>query len=208
MDEALMPAALPAAQPRANATTFINAEAGEGMRMAHAKASVSGNTGFKLFRLHVSRKEGCLRRHAASQVRQERLQQSDSMHERLASTKGQQVGLGDGLGNTPIVGECSLPLRLQAYRGKLRTFVLESLLPGVDLVLGDTWLRSYGAQLEYRQRRVMFYTKGRLVRLQPIRPSATSGLKPPSKENRGSSGAVYTLVPAATICKDLRRAAR
>jgi hypothetical protein len=46
------------------------------------------------------------------------------------------------------------------------------------------------------------------VRLQPIRPSATSGLKPPSKENRGSSGAVCTLVPAATICKDLRRAAR
>jgi hypothetical protein len=126
----------------------------------------------------------------------------------MTPVAGQQVALGDGLGNTPIVGECSLPLRLQAYRGKLRAFVLESLLPGVDLVLGDTWLRSHGAQLDYRQRRVMLYAKGRLVRLQPICPSATSGLKSPSQENRGSSGAVCALVPAATICKDLRRAAR
>jgi hypothetical protein len=46
MDEALMPAAPPTVQPRANETRSFDAEAGEGMRMVHAKAIESGITGF------------------------------------------------------------------------------------------------------------------------------------------------------------------
>jgi hypothetical protein len=55
IDEALMPkpAGSPTAQPRASATRSFNAVAGKGMRMAHAKAIVSGNTGFELFQAHV-----------------------------------------------------------------------------------------------------------------------------------------------------------
>jgi hypothetical protein len=43
MDEAPMPAAPPTAQPRIDATSCFNAEASKGMRMAQAKAIVSGN---------------------------------------------------------------------------------------------------------------------------------------------------------------------
>jgi hypothetical protein len=62
MDEALMPvpAASPTAQPRANVARYFNAEAGKGMRMAHAKAIVYGNTSFELIQAHASGTEGCL----------------------------------------------------------------------------------------------------------------------------------------------------
>jgi hypothetical protein len=43
MDEAPMPAALPTAQPRADATSCVDAEASKGMRMAQAKAIFFGN---------------------------------------------------------------------------------------------------------------------------------------------------------------------
>jgi hypothetical protein len=56
MDEALMPAAPPTAQPRANATLPFNAEARKSMRMMHAKAIVSGKTGFELFSNACQRK--------------------------------------------------------------------------------------------------------------------------------------------------------
>jgi hypothetical protein len=42
MDEAPMPTAPPTAQPRAEATSCIGAEASKGMRMAQAKAIVFG----------------------------------------------------------------------------------------------------------------------------------------------------------------------
>jgi hypothetical protein len=56
-----------------------------------------------------------------------------------------QVVLGDSSLHAPIVGDSTLLLRMQALRGYVRAFVLENLLPGVDLVLGDAWLRSYSA---------------------------------------------------------------
>jgi hypothetical protein len=48
MDEAPMPAAPPTAQPRADATSCIDAEASKGMRMAQAKAIVFGNARFRI----------------------------------------------------------------------------------------------------------------------------------------------------------------
>jgi hypothetical protein len=90
MDEALISAALPTAKPRANVTRSFNAEAGKGMRMAHAKAIVLGNTGFELLsaEAHVSGTEGCQRRHAESRVRQESLQRGERKQEQLARAKG------------------------------------------------------------------------------------------------------------------------
>jgi hypothetical protein len=44
MDKAPMPAVPPTAQPRADATSCEDAEISKGMRMAQAKAIVSGNT--------------------------------------------------------------------------------------------------------------------------------------------------------------------
>jgi hypothetical protein len=94
MDEAPMPAAPPTAQPRADATSCVDAEASKGMRMAQAKASiVFGNalvskflatywfrsfwqsdsfwqrTGFEYFQTNVSGTEGCQRHQAERKVR-------------------------------------------------------------------------------------------------------------------------------------------
>jgi hypothetical protein len=43
MDEVPMPAAPPTAQPWADATSCVDAEASKGMRMAQAKAIILGN---------------------------------------------------------------------------------------------------------------------------------------------------------------------
>jgi hypothetical protein len=83
-----VPAAPPTAQSRANVARYFNAEAGKGMRMAHAKAVVSANTGFELFQAHASGTEGCLWCHAESRVRQERLQTDERKQEQLARVKG------------------------------------------------------------------------------------------------------------------------
>jgi hypothetical protein len=64
MDEVFMPAAPSTAQPQANATRSFKSEAGKGMRMAHGKSIVSGNTIFELYQAHVIGTEGCLQRHA------------------------------------------------------------------------------------------------------------------------------------------------
>jgi hypothetical protein len=64
MDDAPMPAAPPTAQPRADATSCVDAEASKGMRMAQAKAII-----FEFFQTHVSGTEGCLRRQTERKVR-------------------------------------------------------------------------------------------------------------------------------------------
>jgi hypothetical protein len=70
MNEAPKPAAPPIAQPRADATSCVDAEASKGMRMAQAKAIVFWQrTGFEFFHTQVSGTEGCLRRQAERKVR-------------------------------------------------------------------------------------------------------------------------------------------
>jgi hypothetical protein len=84
-----VPAAPPTAQPRAYVARYFNAKAGKGMRMAHAKAVVSANTGFELFQAHASGTEDSLCCHAEIRVRQERLQTDERKQEQLAREKGQ-----------------------------------------------------------------------------------------------------------------------
>jgi hypothetical protein len=65
MDEAPMPAALPTAQPRADASRCVDAESSKGMRMTQAKVkNFWHRTGFECFQIHVSGTEGCLRHQA------------------------------------------------------------------------------------------------------------------------------------------------
>jgi transposase InsO family protein len=59
-----------------------------------------------------------------------------------------QVQVGDGrLAN--IVGACRVPVSVGAYRGFVTALVLDQFSDEFDLVLGESWLRAYKAQLNY-----------------------------------------------------------
>jgi hypothetical protein len=114
-----------------------------------------------------------------------------------------QVTLGDD-----SVATCStmtvLPLRIKGYRGKVRAYVLPQVTEGFDVVLGDTWLTTVGAVLDYR-RRAMCMRQGRQVlMLQPkTQPSA-----PATGVQGVSAHAPHKVLGAMQMKKELRRAGR
>ena len=113
------------------------------------------------------------------------------------STGGQQVvHLGDGSVSAPILGECTLRLRIQGYRGLVRAYVLPDVLPGFDLALGSSWLAQHGAIIDYRHNRVQLYAGTRLLRLVPL---ATTVAHVPRRPHR--------VVAASAMARTLRRAA-
>jgi hypothetical protein len=86
-DEAPMPAAPPTAQPRADATSCVDAEASKGMRMAQAKAIVSGNALASIFSNPCQRNRNVDARQSAKYA-EERLQREERKQQQLARAKG------------------------------------------------------------------------------------------------------------------------
>ena len=112
----------------------------------------------------------------------------------------QVVTLGDGTSSVPILGRCTLRLRIQGYRSIVHALVLPTVLPGFDVALGDMWLKKQGAQVDYRHNRVLLYTKRKLLRLMPcsVMPPATQGDEPSPRHHK--------LVVAAAMVRLLRKA--
>lgn len=59
-----------------------------------------------------------------------------------------RVSLGDG-SNADTQGTCTVSLRIQGYRSKVRMHVLPALPAGYDVILGDQWLTAHHAVLDY-----------------------------------------------------------
>ena len=62
------------------------------------------------------------------------------------------VELGDGQATAQVSGECMVPVRIQGYKGKIKAYVLDTLVEGFDMILGDSWLDECRALLDYRRR--------------------------------------------------------
>jgi hypothetical protein len=58
------------------------------------------------------------------------------------------VQVGDGRHAT-VVGACRIPVSIGAYRGFVTALVLDQFSKDFDLVLGESWLKAYKAQLNY-----------------------------------------------------------
>jgi hypothetical protein len=106
----------------------------------------------------------------------------------------QSVSLGDGQADAVVCGTCTLPIRMQGYRGAVQAFVLESILEGFDVVLGDAWMRQHSVTLNYRARR-MELRKGK--RYLSLAPSDLTAQASGAKEHR--------LVSVAAIRRALRK---
>jgi len=59
-----------------------------------------------------------------------------------------QVQVGDGR-FAKVVGACRVPVAVGAYKGFVTALVLDQFSDEFDLVLGESWLRAYKAQLNY-----------------------------------------------------------
>jgi hypothetical protein len=86
----------------------------------------------------------------------------------LVSSAGKhtQVTLGDDSPAVEVSGTCTVPLRAQGYRGKVKAFVLGEMLEVFDLILGDNWLRDQGALMDFRLKRILLRQNGHSIALQ------------------------------------------
>ena len=108
------------------------------------------------------------------------------------------VTLGDGQASVDVVGSCMVHVRMQGYSARVRVWVVEALLEGFDLVLGDSWLAAVGACLDYRHRRCIALAGNRRVTLKPIEdPPAPLPPPPPLEAPTGADhGALTDALPA------------
>jgi hypothetical protein len=89
MDEAPMPAVPPTAQPRADATSCVDAEASKGMRMAQAKAIVFGNALVSIFFKPMSAEQKAVYdARQSAKYTEERLQREERKQQQLARATG------------------------------------------------------------------------------------------------------------------------
>jgi hypothetical protein len=58
------------------------------------------------------------------------------------------VQVGDGR-FAKVIGACRIPVSIGAYRGFVTALVLDQFSSDFDLVLGESWLKAYKAQLNY-----------------------------------------------------------
>ena len=100
-----------------------------------------------------------------------------------------QVEVADG-GTTAVLGEVLMPVRCQTYKGRVQMLVLDSLVPGVDLILGDSWMKLHKCTLNYDRGQALLWRDGKLhaLRMEPEAP------QPSAPQAR--SAAVATLAAA------------
>ena len=56
--------------------------------------------------------------------------------------------MGDGR-FADVIGACRVPVALGAYKGFVTALVLDKFSSEFDMVLGESWLKAYKAQLNY-----------------------------------------------------------
>lgn len=150
----------------------------------------------------------------------------------IGQTQATKVVLGDGTAETMITGTCNLPLKIQGYQGKVQAFVMDTLLEGFDVVLGDKWLRAHAGTLDYKRRVCVVHCRGKAVTLRPwggmgtgldtsaVLKDALQGAKPASPHkvvsamamkrtinHAGFEGDVVFLVHVTHVEEDTARAA-
>ena len=102
------------------------------------------------------------------------------VRERQRSANGQTL--------SPL-GVVKLPVRIQGYKETLMCTVLD-IDPGVDVILGCTWLDSHRAILDFAQSTLSFQVKGSLVTLRP-RVTPARSARPASPPRLLQLGAVH-----------------
>ena len=75
--------------------------------------------------------------------------QHNRIHVRQSSVGWVRVG-NNGL--VKLQGECTVRLQLGAYKATVTALVMPTVIPGVNVLLGDQWLTRSGGVLDYEQR--------------------------------------------------------
>ncbi len=127
------------------------------------------------------------------------------------------VSLGDGQADAKVVGSCVLPLRIQGYKGKVKALVLESLLEGFDVILGDSWLSQNAVIINYRTQKCELKQGMKYIRLTPgeLTPPAQAAAAAPPRSADVSAAATqpatrgpHRLLSAMQAKKEVRGAGK
>ena len=102
---------------------------------------------------------------------------------KVSPTQHSAVSLGDGQATAPVLGECVLPVKIQGYRAKVKAYVLESLVDGYELVLGDSWFLQNHVVLDYDRRCAHVRVGTRRLTLQPTLNTVSDEL-PAQREHK------------------------
>ena len=87
----------------------------------------------------------------------------------------QSVTLADSQA-TPVLGQVMAPIKLGSYEAQVQAFVMPSVVEGVDLILGDSWLKQAGAVLDYTRMTLRVRTlSGRRATVHPMAKDADCG---------------------------------
>ena len=116
------------------------------------------------------------------------------------ATRSVEVANGE---SALVHGATVLPLRLQRIRTDVRALVLDSLVPGVDLILGEDWLTAHNADLLYSHGTVHVTAHGRVHKL-AMRSTELTGAA--VLQHATSMLAAATTTPGGMRAKHLRRA--
>ncbi len=119
----------------------------------------------------------------------------------LQAAGRERVTLGDGA-SCALQGTCSVPLRIGAYRGTVTAHVMNDLLHGFDLVLGDAWLREHSAVLHFRRRCIELHSGGRFITLRPVAVADGTVVHPVGASPESK------VISALQMRKQVRRAGR
>ena len=91
-------------------------------------------------------------------------------HMPIAPCALQSVALADNQA-VPVLGQVQVPVKLKAYSAHVPAYVMPALVGGVDLILGDSWLKSTGALLDFRSMVLRIRTDaGKRVTVRPMPP--------------------------------------
>ena len=91
-------------------------------------------------------------------------------HLPIKSCDLQTVALADSQ-PIPVLGQVQVPMKLGSYEESVPAYVMHSLVGGVDLILGDAWLKRTGAVLDFRRMALRIRTQcGRRVTVRPMSP--------------------------------------
>ena len=116
------------------------------------------------------------------------------------ATRTAEVANGE---SAPVHGSAVLPLRLQRIRTRVRALLLDSLVPGVDMILGEDWLTAHNTDLLYSQGTAHITAHGKVHKL-AMRSTELTGAA--VLQHATAMLAAATTAPGGMRAKYLRRA--
>jgi len=95
-----------------------------------------------------------------------------------ALTQPIEVEVADGT-LVRTLGTCTIPVKLQSYKGQVTALVLPTIVPGIDLILGEQWLKAHKVTMDYEHTKLTVRSsKRRDIVVQGNASAKPQGTKP------------------------------